>query len=158
MREEIKLFSATQTFFQAPQSTTIRRASSVDPVLFSTPGEDGDVDRRHASSPSLIHSFGSTHFFHLFDPPRGRRSRFSADGAISQRVHPGEVRSRSPRARNSQSPAPSQEDTSIPLTRPPPTGAYLWTSEEHKDAGDGWQEFKKGTTLSLTLRYLPLSK
>ncbi|KAN0130814.1 hypothetical protein V8E53_011489 [Lactarius tabidus] len=138
MREENKLFSATQTFFQAPQSTS-RRASSVDPVLFSTPGEDGPIDRRHASSPSLIHSFGSSHFFHLFDPPRGRRSRFSVDGAILPRAHPQEVRSRSPPARDSQSP-PSREDTSVH----PPTGAYMWASEEHKDTGDGWQEFKKG--------------
>jgi hypothetical protein len=151
MREENKLFSATQTFFQAPQSTS-RRASSVDPVLFSTPGEDGPIDRRHASSPSLIHSFGSSHFFHLFDPPRGRRSRFSVDGAILPRAHPQEVRSRSPPARDSQSP-PSREDTSVH----PPTGAYMWASEEHKDTGDGWQEFKKGTTLNFTLRYLPLS-
>ena len=157
MREEAKLFSATQTFFQAPQSTTSRRASSVDPVFFSTPGEDGYIDR-HASSPSLIHNFGPTHFFHLFDPPRGRRNRFSVDGAISRHAHPQEVGSQSPTARNSQSPAPSQEDTSIP-SHLPPTGAYMWTSmEEHKGVGDGWQEFKKGKTLNSTLRYPPLSK
>ena len=155
MREESKLFSATQTFFQAPQSTTSRRASSVDPAFFSTPGEDGYIDHRRASSPSLIHSFGSAHFFHLFDPPRGRRNRFNVDGAFA---HPQEVGSRSPTARNSQSPAPSQEDASI-LSHPPPTCAYMWTSsEERKDAGDGWQEFKKGTTIHFTLRYPPLSK
>jgi hypothetical protein len=157
MREENKLYSATQTFFQAPQSATSRRASSADPGLFSTPGEDGFIDRRHASSPSLIHGFGSNHFFHLFDPPRGRRNRFSVDG-ILPRAHPQDVRSRSPPTRNSQSPAPSQEDTSMLPTHPPPTSAYIWTSEEHKGTGDGWQEFKKGTSLNSTLRYPPLSK
>ena len=155
MREESKLFSATQTFFQAPQSTS--RRASVDPVFFSTPGEDGYIDNRRASSTS-IHSFGSTHLVHLFDSPRGRRNRFSTDRAISQHAHREEVGSRSSTTRNSQLSAPSQEDAPI-LSHPPPTGAYMWTSlEEHKDAGDGWQEFKKGTTIHFTLRYPPLSK
>ncbi|KAH9050987.1 hypothetical protein EDB83DRAFT_2399578 [Lactarius deliciosus] len=71
MRDENKLFSASQIFFQAPQSTTSRRA-------FSAPGEDEFVGRVSSSPP--INSLDSTHFFHLFDSPRGReraRSRFS---------------------------------------------------------------------------------
>ncbi|KAH9050986.1 hypothetical protein EDB83DRAFT_2399575 [Lactarius deliciosus] len=86
MRDENKLFSATQTFFQAPQSTTSRRA-------ISAPGEYEFVGR--ASSLSPIHSSDSTHLSHLFDPPRGRdraRNRPSVD------------------ERNSQSHALSQED------------------------------------------------
>ncbi len=31
-------------------------------------------------------------------------------------------------------------------------------SDEHKDAGDGWREFKKGTAFIFTLRYLSLSE
>ncbi|KAH9067647.1 hypothetical protein EDB87DRAFT_1584443 [Lactarius vividus] len=78
MRDENRLFSATQTFFQAPQSTTSRRA-------ISAPGEYEFVDR--ASSLSPIHSSDSTRFFHSFDPPRGRdrtRNRLSADEPNSQ--------------------------------------------------------------------------
>ncbi|KAH9174969.1 hypothetical protein EDB89DRAFT_426043 [Lactarius sanguifluus] len=63
MRDENKLFSATQTFFQAPQSSTSRRA-------ISAPGEYEFVGR--ASSLSPIRSSDSTHPSHLFDPPRGR--------------------------------------------------------------------------------------
>ena len=179
MREENKLFSATQTFFQAPRSTISRRASSAEPGLFYSPGEDGFNDRRRDSSPSLIHSFGPTHLFHLFDPPRGRerpRGRIGVDEALLQRAHPQEVRSRSPAARN----LPSQEDASMLLTYPPPTGPYIQASgvpsrslfhvpengseaivlgtDEHKDTGDGWQEFKKGTARIFTLRRLPLSE
>jgi hypothetical protein len=179
MREENKLFSATQTFFQAPRSTMSRRASSVEPGLFYSPGEDGFIDRRHASSPSLIHSFGPSQLFNLFDPPRGRerpRGRIGVDEALLQRAHPQEARSRSPTARDSQSHAPSQENAP---TYPPPTGPHIRASEvpsrslqspengseaiglrsdEHKDAGDGWQEFKKGMARIFTLRHLPLSE
>ncbi|KAH9006181.1 hypothetical protein EDB86DRAFT_3142790 [Lactarius hatsudake] len=73
MRDENKLFSASQIFFQVPQSTSGRRA-------FSAPGEDEFVGR--VSSPPPIHSLDST--FHLFDPPRGReraRSHFSVGEA-----------------------------------------------------------------------------
>lgn len=183
MREENKLFSATQTFFQAPRSTTNRRASSAGPGPFFNPAEDGFIDRRHASSPSLIHSLGSAHFFHLFDPPRGRErlhTRMSVDEAILYHAHPHEARSRSPLARIPQLHVPSQEDTPMLLTHPPPTGPHIRAlgapsrsllhppeyeseaialgSDEHKDAGDGWQEFKKGTALIFTLWYLPLSE
>ncbi|KAH9013780.1 hypothetical protein EDB84DRAFT_1531755 [Lactarius hengduanensis] len=94
MRDENKLFSATQTFFQAPQSTTSRRA-------ISAPGEYEFVGR--ASSLSPIRSSDSTHPFHLFDPPQGRdraRNRLSVD------------------ERNSQSHAPSQEDAPMLPTHP----------------------------------------
>ena|SRR6266702_2639245 len=107
MRDENKLFSATHTFFQAPQSTASRRA-------FSALGEDEFIGR--VSSLSPIHSSDPTHFFHLFDPPRGReraRSGLSADEAILQRTRPQEVHSHSPTARNSQTHAPSQEDVSM---------------------------------------------
>ncbi|KAI9441622.1 hypothetical protein H4582DRAFT_1933830 [Lactarius indigo] len=107
MRDEDKLFSATQTFFQAPRSTTSRRA-------ISAPGEYEFVAR--ASSLSPIRSSDSTHFFHSFDSPRGRdraRSRPSEDEAILRRAHPQEVRSHSPITRNSRSHGPFQEDASI---------------------------------------------
>ncbi|KAI9465256.1 hypothetical protein BJY52DRAFT_1209668 [Lactarius psammicola] len=100
MQDENKLFHATQTFFQAPQSTTSRRA-------ISAPGEDEFVGR--VSSLSPIHSPDSTHFFHMFDPPRGReraRGHLSADETIPQRSH-------SPTAQNSQPHAPFQEDVSM---------------------------------------------
>ncbi|KAH8994421.1 hypothetical protein EDB92DRAFT_1943756 [Lactarius akahatsu] len=104
MRDENKLFSATQTFFQAPQSTASRRA-------ISAPGEYEFVGR--ASSLSPIRSSDSTRFFHLFDPPRGRdraRNRHSVD------------------ERNSQSHALSQEDVSMlpahPLRDDPHTRAW----------------------------------
>ncbi|KAH9025442.1 hypothetical protein EDB85DRAFT_1982737 [Lactarius pseudohatsudake] len=103
MRDENKLFSASQTFFQAPQ----RRA-------FSAPGEDEFTGR--VSSPPPIHSLNSTHFFHLFDPPRGReraRSRFSVGEAIVRPAHSQEVHLHSPTARDTQSHIPSQEDVSI---------------------------------------------
>ncbi|KAH9013783.1 hypothetical protein EDB84DRAFT_881480 [Lactarius hengduanensis] len=103
MRDETKLFSASQTFFQAPQ----RRA-------FSAPGENEFAGR--VSSPPPIHSLGSTHFFHLFDPPRGReraRSHFSVGEAIVQPAHSQEVHLHSPTARDTQSHVPSQEDVSI---------------------------------------------
>lgn len=105
----------------------------------------------------------------------------SADEAMLYRAHLQEARSRSPLARNSQSPAPSQEDTSMHLTHPPPTSmrhiraseapsrsllhppeygseSIALGSDEHKDAGDGWQEFKKGTALIFTVWYPPLSE
>ncbi len=121
MRDGNKLFSATQTFFQAPQSTTSRRA-------ISAPGEDEFIGR--VSSLSPIHSSDSTHFFHLFDPPRGReraRSRLSPDEAILQRAHPQEVRSHSPTARNSQSHAPFQEDVSMLSAHPLRDDPHIWT-------------------------------
>ena len=166
MKEENKLFSATQTFFQAPRSSYHRRASSAEPGLSCNPGEDELIDRRRASTPSLIHSLGPAQLFHLFDPPRGReraRGRLSVDEAILERAHPQEVRSRSPTARNSQSHAPSQEGASMlpayeapsqsPL-HPPVNGseAIVLGCDEHLDAGDGWQEFKKGMALDFTLR------
>jgi hypothetical protein len=167
MKEENKLFSATQTFFKAPRSSHHRRASSAEPGLSSNPGEDEFIDRRRASTPSLIHSLGPTHLFHLFDPPRGRErthGRLSVDEAILERAHPQENHSRSPTAaRNSPSHAPSQEDASMlpayeapsrsPL-HPSANGseAIVLGSDEQRDAGDGWQEFKKGTALILTLQ------
>ncbi|KAI9465255.1 hypothetical protein BJY52DRAFT_1414227 [Lactarius psammicola] len=87
MQDENKLFSATQTFFQAPQSPTSRRA-------FSALGDE------FISSLSPIHSLDSTHFFHLFDPSQGR------ERVRGQRLH-------SPTARSSQSHTPSQEDVSV---------------------------------------------
>ncbi|KAH9067648.1 hypothetical protein EDB87DRAFT_1584445 [Lactarius vividus] len=94
MRDECKLFSATQTFFQAPQSTTSRRT-------FSAPGEDAFACR--VSSPSPIHS---PDFTHLFDPPRGRgraRSHLSVDESVVQPAHPQEVHPHSPTVRDPQS-------------------------------------------------------
>ena len=180
MREENKLFSAIQTFFQAPRSSSHRRASSAEPGLSCNPGEEDFVDGRRASSTSLIHSLGPTHLFHLFDPPRGReraRGRLGADDALLQRAHPQEVGSHSPSTHNSQSHAPSREDASILPAYPPQDGPHLRAleappryplhpptngseiivlgSDEKRDAGDGWQEFKKGTALIFALRYPP---
>lgn len=172
MQEENKLFSATQTFFQAPRSSYHRRASSAEPDPSCNPGEDEFIDHRRASSASLIHGLGPTHFFRLFDPPRGReraRGRLGTDEDILQ--HPQEERSRSPMARNSES---SRENASMPPAYPlrdgPHTQAFEAPSrsplhppanesevivlggDEHRDAGNGWQEFKKGTALIFTLQ------
>ncbi|KAI9441621.1 hypothetical protein H4582DRAFT_1933824 [Lactarius indigo] len=107
MRDENKLFSATQTFFQAPQSTTSRRA-------FSAPGEDESIDR--VSLPSPINSSDSTHFSHSFGPPRGSeraRSRLRVGEAIVHPARTQEVHPDSPTAHDPQSHSPSQGDVSI---------------------------------------------
>ncbi len=47
------------------------------------------------------------------------------------------------------------------LPRRPPgkrSGVIALGIDEHKDAGDGWQVFKKGTAFIFTLQYLPLSE
>jgi arrestin-related trafficking adapter 3/6 len=121
MPEKKNLFSATQTFFQAPRSHA-RRALSVEPGLSYYADEHELIDHRLPSSPQPTRDQGPAHPYHSFDLPRGReriRRRLSADEPIFQREPPQEVRSPSPTALDTQSPASSEGDASVlPLNSP----------------------------------------
>ena len=80
LQEKNKLFSATRTFFQAPCSTTGRRALSLDPGLsyYADQDEFTDHPRRSSSSPTRDRPSPT---------PRGRergRGRIGADEHNSQ--------------------------------------------------------------------------
>ncbi|KAI0250909.1 hypothetical protein BJV78DRAFT_1214578 [Lactifluus subvellereus] len=116
MQEKKNLFSATQTFFQAPRSHPARRALSVGPGLSHYADEDELIDYRLPSSPSPTHDQGPAHLYHSTDPPRGReriRRRLSADELTFWREPLQEVRSPSPTALDTQSPASSDGDVSV---------------------------------------------
>ncbi|KAI0000962.1 hypothetical protein BJV77DRAFT_971841 [Russula vinacea] len=80
LQEKNKLFSATRTFFQAPCSTTGRRALSLDPGLSYYADQDEFTDRPRRSSSSPTRDRPSP-------TPRGRergRGRIGADEHNSQ--------------------------------------------------------------------------
>lgn len=91
MQEKNKLFSATRTFFQAPCTTTSRRALSLDPGLSYYADQDEFTDHPRRSSSSLTRDRQFNH------TPRGRelgRGRIGVDEHNSQH-DPQEEHSRS---------------------------------------------------------------
>lgn len=134
MQEKNKLFSATHTFFQAPVTTTGRRALSLDPGLSYYADQDEFSSHPRRPTPSLTHE----RQFNPFDIPRGReRARANIDVNEHTSQHePQGVHSRSLRAFDSPSPISSEDDDLVPpldsrpLSLPPPQHRHLSAAGE----------------------------